>query len=71
MFIDGKLHENDFLVTEVITVEVYLISDLKVNMFIDTDIITLQKLYINLNKQSLVVNSCQNLQISLKVKTRK
>ena len=71
MFINGKLHENDSLVTEVITVEAHLISDLKVNMFIDTDIITSQRLCINLSKQNLVVNSCQNLQTSLKVRTRK
>lgn len=58
MFIDEKLSKNDFVTTKVIIVEAHLINDLKVNMFINTNIITLQRLCINLNKRVLIIKTC-------------
>ena len=68
MFINNKL--NELLTTTFLTVEAHLITNLKVNMLIDTDIIASQEICINLKKQLLIIKVCQNLQTSIKIVTR-
>lgn len=67
MFINEKLFENDFLTTKVIIIKVYLINDLKINILINTNIITSQKLCINFNKRVFIINTCQDIETFLKI----
>ena len=50
-------HVNDLTSTTILIIKAYLVNDLKANMLIEINIITLQSLYIDLSKQSLIVNS--------------
>ena len=57
-------------VTAVIIMKVHLVSDLKANILIDTDIIVSQELCINFKRQKLVIKLCKNLETAIQVMSR-
>ena len=54
-----------------IKIEVHLMNDLKVNVFIKTDILILEKIILNFVKKKLIINICNNMIISIKIDKKK
>ena len=49
--------------------QIYIIDDLKTNIFIDLNILNLKKMLINYNKKILVFNCCCNMKIFMQMKS--
>ena len=52
------------------TMEIHFVNDLKINIFLETNIITSQKMIMNLKTRILKLGKCQKLQISIDVIAR-
>ena len=65
--IDNKEHS----IKDVITTKLHVIDDFDANFLLDNDILISKNMIINLSHRKLVMNNCEDLKISIKMKTRK
>ena len=61
---------NDIIKTICFTMKIHFINDLKVNILLETNIITSQKMIMNLEIHIIKLEKCQELQISIDVIAR-
>ena len=65
-YIDDYLSNNNRIsITNKFEIEVYLINNLKTNLFINNDVFIAQRVKINLITQSVQMNNCQSLVVSI------
>jgi hypothetical protein len=62
--------KNDFIKLIEIHRELHLIESLKANMLINNDILELEDIIINVQKKNVIIRSCENLTIEMKIHQR-
>ena len=69
LYFDDQLIDK-IVVIDKFQIEIHLIDDLKINIFIDNDVFTAQQVKLNLTQQIVQLNSCQNFVVLINVLTR-
>ena len=64
---DDKEHS----IKDVIIAKLHVIDDFDVNLLIENDVLILKNMIVDLSRRKLIINNCEDLKISIKVKTRK
>ena len=65
--IDSKKHS----IKNVIIAKLHVINDFDVNLLIKNDVLISKNMIIDLNRRRLIINNCENFEISIKIKIRK
>ena len=65
--IDSKKHS----IKNVIIAKLHVINDFDVNLLIENDVLISKNMIIDLNRRRLIINNCENFEISIKIKIRK
>ena len=65
--VDNKEHS----IKNVITTKLHVIDNFDANFLLNNDILILKNMIVNLNRRRLIMNNCENLKISIRMKARK
>ena len=65
--VNNKKHS----IKSVITTKLHVIDDFDANFLLNNDILISKDMIVDLNRRRLIMNNCENLKISIKMKTRK
>ena len=68
LFFDDALQDTSFI--EVIIVEIHLIDDFVANLLLDNKTLISQKINVNLNNETIIIKTCQDIKIPIDVRTR-
>ena len=66
-----EVNNKEHSIKNVITAKLHVINDFNVNLLIKNDVLISKNMIVDLSRRKLVINNCENLKISIKVKTRK
>ena len=69
LYLDNQLI-NKIVVIDKFQIEIHLIDDLKINIFIDNDVFIVQQIKLNLAQQIVQLDNCQNFVVFINVLTR-
>ena len=58
-------------IKNVIIAELHVIDDFNVNLLIENDVLISKDMTVDLNRRKLIINNCEGLKISIKMKARK
>ena len=64
---DDKEHS----IKDVIIAKLHVINDFDINLLIENDVLISKDMVVDLNRRKLIINNCEDLKISIKIKTRK
>ena len=59
------------LIKNMIIAKLYVINDFDVNFLIENDVLISKNMIVDLSRRKLIINNCENLKISIKMKARK
>ena len=65
-----KTIQNTFT-TAIVIMKIHVVDDFKIKFFIENDVLISQNMTFNLNIQKFVIKNCQNVEIFIKIKTKK
>ena len=66
-----SINNKEHSIKDVITTKLHVIDNFDANFLLDNDILISKNMIINLSHRKLVMNNCEDLKISIKMKTRK
>ena len=73
MYINDVINDNNKInssIIVVITRQIHLINDLKIEIFVNNDIMTSKKILLNFDRQKIRIENCRDLRTSFNIKTR-
>ena len=65
------LDDKEYSIKNVIIAKLHVINDFNINLLIENDILISKNMIVDLNRRKLIINNCENLKISIKMKARK
>ena len=65
--VDNKKHS----IKKIVIAKLHVIDDFGVNLLIKNDILISKDIIVDLNRRKLIINSCEGLKISIRMKARK
>ena len=70
LYFDDQLIDKTTIIDK-FDIEVHLVENLKINIFVDNDVLIVQHVKLNLTQQTMQLNNCQNFVVFINVLTRK
>ena len=68
MYLQGKI--NDKIVVAHFCQEVHVVRNLKTKLLLEINIIGLERIIVDANRQKLIIKSCRSLKTKLKIKSK-
>ena len=65
------VNNKEYSIKNVITMKLHVINDFDANFLLNNNILISKNMIVDLHHRKLIINNCENLKISIKMKTRK
>ena len=66
-----KVNSKEHSIKNVIIAKLHVIDNFNINLLIENDVLISKNMIVDLNRRRLIINNCKNLEILIKIKTRK